>query len=264
MKNKILLFVMMVGASLSMFSCKKDGDNNNNNNGPGTATVTMRLTDAPGDYDHVYVDIQQVVVTVEGSAAVTITPVRPGVYDLLDFANGVDTLLMESTIPAGKISQIRLVLGPNNSVVVDGTTYPMATPSAQESGLKLNLKETLVAGGAYTFWLDFDAGKSIVQTGNGAYKLKPVIRAYSAQTNGRLKGYVMPLTAMATVYAVAGTDTLSAIPDPNGFFMFSGMVDGTYTVIVEPGILGLQVYTQNNVAVTYGAETNLGTITLVP
>ena len=266
MKTKILLLVMMMGVALSMNSCKKDGDsnNNNNNNGGGTAKVSMRLTDAPGDYDHVYVDIQQVVLTVEGSAAVTVAPIRPGIYDLLDFANGVDTLLMEATVPAGKVSQIRLVLGNNNSVVVNGASYDLGTPSAQESGLKLNLKETLVAGGAYTFWIDFDAGKSIVQTGNGAYKLKPVIRAYSAQTNGRLKGYIMPLNAMATVYAIQGTDTLSAIPDANGFFMFSGMVDGTYTVYVEPGLLGLQAYTQTNVQVTYGAETNIGTITLIP
>lgn len=254
--------MIVMGAVLSMYSCKKDKDDNNTNG--GTAKLTMRLTDAPANYDHVYIDIQEVVVTVEGSAAVSVVPVRPGIYDLLDFSNGVDTLLMEATVPAGAVSQIRLVLGNNNSVVIDGETYPMSTPSAQESGLKLNLKETLVAGGAYTFWIDFDAGKSIVQTGNGGYKLKPVIRAYSAQTNGRIKGYIQPLNALATVYAVYGTDTLSAIPDANGFFMFSGLAEGSYTIIVEPALLGLQVYTETNVQVSYGAETNLGVITLQP
>lgn len=263
MKMRILPFVLLIASVVSLHSCKKD-NNNNNNNADGTARVSMRLTDGPAEYDHVYIDIQQVVVTMEGSSAVTVAPIRPGIYDILDFANGVDTLLMEATVPVGKVSQIRLVLGNNNTVVIDGTSYPLGTPSAQESGLKLNLKETLVANGAYTFWLDFDAGKSIVQTGNGAYKLKPVIRAYSALTNGRIKGYVMPLNAMATVYAINGIDTLSAIPDVNGFFMFSGLTEANYTILVEPGILGLQAYTQTNVAVTYGTEVNLNTITLMP
>jgi hypothetical protein len=261
--KKILLPVVLLCASIfSLQSCKKDKDDTTNNN--GTAKVSMRLTDGPAAYDHVYIDIQQVVVTMEGSAAVTVVPIRPGIYDLLDFSNGVDTLLAEATVPAGKVSQIRLVLGSNNSVVVDGTSYPMSTPSAQESGLKLNLKETLVANGVYTFWLDFDAGKSIVQTGNGAYKLKPVIRAYSELTNGKIKGYILPLNAMATVYAIQGTDTLSAIPDANGYFMFGGMAEGSYTIWVEPGILGLQAYTMTSVQVSYGVYTDLGIITLVP
>lgn len=261
MKKLFLPVVLLCAAIFSFQSCKKDDDNPNNS---GTAKVSMRLTDGPANYDHVYIDIQQVVVTMEGSAAVTVVPIRPGIYDLLDFSNGADTLLAEANVPAGKVSQIRLVLGENNSVVVDGTSYPMSTPSAQESGLKLNLKETLEAGGSYTFWLDFDAGKSIVQTGNGGYKLKPVIRAYSALTNGQIKGYVLPLNAMATVYAIQGTDTLSAIPGPNGFFMFGGMAEGTYTIWIEPGILGLQAYTATNVQVSYGVVTDLGTITLIP
>lgn len=263
MKKILLLPVLLCAAIFTMQSCKKDKDNDVDTKG-GTATVSMRLTDAPGVYDHVYIDIQQVVITMEGSSAVTVAPIRPGIYDILQFSNGIDTLLMETTVPTGKVSQIRLVLGPNNSVVVDGTTHAMSTPSAQESGLKLNLKETLVAGGVYTFWLEFDASKSIVQTGNGGYKLKPVIRAYSALTDGRIKGYVMPLNAFATVYAINGTDTLSAIPDATGFFMFGGMTEATYTIWVQPGILGLQPYTTGNVQVTYGAETNLGTITLLP
>lgn len=261
--KKILAPVLFCCMLLATQACKKDKNDDVNTTG-GTAKVAMRLTDGPGDYDHVYVDIQQVVITMEGSSAITVALIRPGVYDLLEFSNGIDTLLMETTVPAGKVSQIRLVLGSNNSVVINGASYDLGTPSAQESGLKLNLKETLVANGSYTFWLDFDAGKSIVQTGNGAYKLKPVIRAYSELTNGRVKGYIMPLQAMATVYAIVGNDTLSAIPDANGFFMFGGLAEGTYTLWVEPGILGLQPYTMANVQVSYGVETNVGVITLLP
>jgi len=262
--KKIAIVAAIALAAFST-SCKKSDNNNGTNNSNGTAQVSMHLTDGPGVYDHIYLDVQQIEVTMNGSAAVTLTPVRQGIYDILQFRNGLDTLLARAAVPAGTVAQIRLILGSNNSIVVNGTSYPLNTPSAQESGLKLNLNQTFTAGGSYDIWLDFDAAKSIVQTGNGSYKLKPVVRAYSALTNGRIKGYVLPLTAMATVYAIQGTDTMAAIPNTaDGYFMFSGLADGTYTIMVDPGVSTLQIYTKTNVAVSYGVITDLGTITLLP
>jgi len=241
-------------------SCKKD-----NNNSQGTARVNFHLTDGPGPYDAVYVDIQQVEVHSDISGWVTLTPVHPGIYNLLDFSNGMDTLLCAADIPAGKISQMRLVLGANNTVVVNGTAYSMATPSAQESGLKLNLNDNFNAGGSYDVWIDFDAGRSILQTGNGQYKLKPVIRAYSAATNGKIKGIVLPVSAGAMVYAINGTDTLSAIPDASGNFAICGLSNTTYDVWIDaPLTSGLQDQFLTGINVTFGTTTNIGTIILVP
>ncbi|MBN8670151.1 MAG: DUF4382 domain-containing protein [Chitinophagales bacterium] len=247
--------------SATLYSCKKDDKTNQS---AQTARVNMHLTDAPADYDAVYIDIQSVEVTMEGSAAITIPTIRPGVYDLLKFKNGMDTLLARADIPAGKISQMRLVLGVNNSVVVDGKTYAMNTPSAQESGLKLNLKQEFAAGGSYDVWLDFDAAKSIVETGSGKFQLKPVIRAYSALTDGRVKGYVLPGTALATVYLTDGVNTYAAIPAADGFFMFAGIPEGTYSVTLDASLVTFTDVTINNVQVKYGATVDLGVTTLVP
>ncbi len=253
--------MLLCATIFSFYSCKKSSNSGTN---PGTTSqVSMHLTDDPANYDHVYLDIQQVAVTMSGSSAVTLTPIRQGIYDILQFKNGLDVLLLKTDIPAGSVSQIRLVLGNNNSVVVSGVSYPLSTPSAQESGVKLNLNQTFVAGGAYDIWIDFDAGKSILKTGNGAYKLKPVIRAYSTTTLGKIKGYVLPLNAYATVYAINGTDTASAIPDAaDGFFAINGLAAATYQVWINPGIIILQPYSLPNVQVVYGVETNIGTITL--
>ncbi|MCB0699362.1 MAG: DUF4382 domain-containing protein [Chitinophagales bacterium] len=179
-KNFLKATIAVIATSFLFTACKKE-ETNTNVQPTATAKVNFHLTDAPADYDAVYIDIQQVEVTMEGSAAVTLTPVRPGVYNLLDFRNGLDTLLLRADLPAGKISQMRLILGKNNSVVVNGQTHAMTTPSGQQSGLKLNLKEEFKAGGSYDVWIDFDAGSSIVVTGNGKYMLKPVIRAFSAR-----------------------------------------------------------------------------------
>jgi hypothetical protein len=260
--KKILLASSMAILMGSVFltSCSKDDDNNNT---AGKATVNMHLTDGPADYDAIYLDIQSVEVTMAGSNAVTLTPINPGLYDILEFSNGMDTLLLKASLPAGTINQIRLILGPNSSIVVNGVTHPLNTPSAQESGVKLNLNQTLVANGAYDFWIDFDASKSILQTGNGTYKLKPVVRAYSALTNGMIKGYALPLAALTTVYAINGLDTFSAIPDPiNGYFLISGLPAGSYNVLLDAGVLPFTDSMINNVSVTYGNQTDLGTITL--
>lgn len=256
------LFALLIGASaVTVTSCSKGIDDDNSTS--GKATVNMRLTDAPADYEHVYVDIQKVEVTMQGSSAVELTPIRPGVYDLLDFSNGVDTLLLTTDLPTGNIEQIRLVLGTNNSVVVGGQSYPMTTPSGQTSGVKLNLNQSLQANQSYDFWIDFDAGKSVHETGNGKYMLKPVIRAYSALTNGKIKGVALPLSALVTVYAINGTDTFSAIPEvTTGGYAFAGLPAGSYSVMLDAGVVSFVDTTVTNVQVQYGTTTDLGTILL--
>jgi hypothetical protein len=263
MKKIMILPIMILATTVSFYSCKKK--DSTTTPAATTAQMNMHLTDGPSVYDNVYLDIQQVEITMSGSAAVTYAPFRKGVYDIMKFRNGLDTLLMQTTLPTGTISQIRLILGSNNSIVVDGVAYALNTPSAQESGVKLNLNQTMVANGVYDIWVDFDAAKSIVLTGAGVYKLKPVISAYSASVNGRIKGYILPLNAKATVYAINGTDTVTAIPNSvDGYFRISGLSAATYRLWVSPGILGLQVYNQTNIQVNAGTEVTVGTVTLLP
>lgn len=272
-QNRKLITGAIFTAVMALFAfaaCNKKVDDsgldptNNNPSGEGKATVNFHLTDGPADYDAVYIDIQQVEVTMEGEAAVTLAPVRPGVYNLLEFRNGLDTLLVNGAVlPPGKVGQIRLILGSNNSVVVDGQSYDMKTPSAQESGLKLNLQEEFKAGGAYDVWVDFDAGKSIVETGNGKFILKPVVRAYTSLTDGRIKGYVQPVAAGVTVYATNGVETYSAIPQPDGYYQFVGLPEGNYDVTFDAAVVTFIDVTVNDVNVTYGQTIDLGTTTLV-
>jgi hypothetical protein len=167
-----------------------------------TARLEVRLTDAPGDYQEVNIDIQSVEVhSSEGNqnSGWTTLDVEEGVYNILELTNGLDALLATAELPVGRISQIRLILGDNNSVKIDGVTHPLSTPSAQQSGLKLNLQAELTEGITYTITLDFDAARSIVEKGNGTYSLKPVIRALETATSGSIKGTVNPLAAAPAV-----------------------------------------------------------------
>lgn len=251
MKKIQIAAVLLVFSSMLLFACKKDDDAQN-------ASVQFRLTDAPGNYDAVYIDIQQIEIKA-GENSQLLTLARPGIYNLLDFTNGLDTLMADASVPAGRLNQVRLILGSNNSVVVDGVNYPLATPSAQQSGLKLNVQYDLNPGVAYVYTLDFDAGRSIVQQGNGGYSLKPVIRVQTNAINGAIRGDANPDSAAVYVMAISGTDTFGTIPKPNGQFLIGGLNSGSYQVIVQ-GRDVLGDITINSVGVTTGNVTDLGVI----
>lgn len=258
--KKMTVAGMLLSGTLLLSACSKDGNNNNGN----TARVDFRLTDAPGTYESVLVDVQEIRVHTDVNGWETLPLIRPGVYNLLDLNNGIDTLMCHADLPVGKISQIRLILGANNSIVDNNIIYPLETPSAMQSGLKFNVHQDLEAGKAYTMWLDFDAGKSIVKTGDGDYKLKPVVRAYTDLTNGSIEGTVLPLAANAYVYAVNGAnDTFTAIPNFDGYFKFCGLPEGTYEVVFDADDLTPYVdFTMTGVSVTFGNITSVGNVVL--
>src|ERR1700722_8978348 len=77
--------------------------------------VSLYLTDGPGFFDKVLIDIRSVQVLVDTCSNSSRfrhdtcnvwepLNVTPGIYDLLSLRNGSDTLLAGSTIPAGEIS----------------------------------------------------------------------------------------------------------------------------------------------------------------
>lgn len=250
-KMKIFAFIfalLVIGGA-----CKKD----NVEVEPGVTPVYVRITDAPGNFQQVNIDIIGVEFKGDNGTTVNLN-VNAGIYNLLDFVNGVDTLIAGGNFPSGTLSQIRLILGANNTVMDDSVMYPLSTPSAMQSGLKLNVHTTLTAGVAYNLLLDFDAGQSIVNTGNGEYILKPVIRVLDVAMSGPIHGSVSPPAALpATASATDGTNTYTTITDSTGSFLLVGIPAGTYSVEIAPQPPYMPM-TITNVVVTVGNMTELG------
>lgn len=256
------VFAAALLATTLLTACNKNTDAPMNKR---SAKLTLRLADAPAQYQAVYVDIQKVEVNIDDLGWYAIIPAHSTIFNLMDFRNGIDALLCEADIPAGHMSQIRVVLGSQNSVVIKDASYPLSTPSAMQSGLKLKVSQQLNADSSYTVWLDFDAQKSIVENGKNDYSLKPVIRTYNQLTDGRIKGYLLPLSTYSSVEAILGADTFRTIPAKDGRYMLCGLPEGNYTVRFE-GAVGSTLSTSivTNVAVKYGLIKDLGTITLLP
>ncbi len=166
MKKSIFLLAAFAMA-MGFVACKKDADQ---------TTLRIRLTDGPGDYQQVNVDIREIrVKTSQDTAEWLSLQTNLGIYNLLDFQNGIDTLLAYGPVPAVTLKEVRFILGPNNSVMLDSVLYPLETPSAQQSGLKVKIDKDL-AQDINTILLDFDAAESVKAQGNGTFKLHPVIR----------------------------------------------------------------------------------------
>ncbi|MBT8327504.1 MAG: DUF4382 domain-containing protein [Bacteroidia bacterium] len=254
MRNLLLVAVGLT--ILGVVSCKENVEMS-----PDKATLAFRLTDAPCDYDNLFIDVQGIEIHSDSNGWESLTPFNSGVYDILELTNGLDTLLCQVDLPAGTVSQIRLMLGENNSLVTGGTSYDLKTPSAQQSGLKLNLHKELLAGTSYTVWLDFDACKSIVQKGNGGYSLKPVIRVFSDSTDGKLKGVIMPDTISTQVHVIQNSDTITSIPNNDGSFVVCGL-DGTYDVLVESFHTNYNDSMISSVSVGFGEIVDLDTVRL--
>jgi hypothetical protein len=243
---------------LSLFSCSDDSK---------YARLEVRLTDAPGDYEEVNINIQGVQVHAEDGeqgGGWKSLDINSGMYNLLELTNGLDTLLGTIELPAGKVSQVRLILGDGNNLKMNGATIPLKTPSAQQSGLKVNVNATLVEGITYTILLDFDVARSVVKAGNsGIYILKPVIRGIAEATTGAVAGSLSNPDAKAAVYAIAGADTLgTSYANDEGKFMIKGLAAGGYTISFSPAE-GFLIDDIDDVSVNLGQVTDLGEVEVV-
>lgn len=217
---------------------------------PGTLGVSM--TDAPAcGYDAVNVTVRAVRVHQSSSAGesdggwVTITLPTPKKINLLNLTNGVLEELGQTSLAAGHYTQLRLVLDPNNgnsmanSVILtttptNTTEISLDTPSAVQSGIKLTNQFEVLSNQRVDLVLDFDACKSIVTKGSGAYALKPVITVIPTVLNG-IDGYVNTSLLSSNVMVSAqqnGVVVRSTVPDTTGKFTLARLVPGNYDVVI--------------------------------
>ncbi len=265
--NNLKKLALVCILSFAFVSC---GNDDSSSPAQGNSQISVKLMDAPGDFEHVYIDVVDVMVKVndasdDESSWQSLNAINTGIYDLLELTGGVNVLLVDDfEVLSGTLNQIRLVLGENNSVVIDGETFPLNTPSAQQSGLKIQVNTTLLPNIAYTFLLDFDVDESIVLAGNsGNINLKPVIRASVEASTGTISGSILPLGVQTEITATNGIETISAYADVDGNFMLVGLSPGIYTVTIDPDpVSGLVSTVIENVEVTLESNTNLGLITL--
>ncbi|MET0351849.1 MAG: DUF4382 domain-containing protein [Rhizobacter sp.] len=260
------------------------GGNTGGGGGIGGTGGTMRLsiTDAPAcGYDTVHVTIERVRVHPSATAAdgdtgwseIVLSPARR--IDLLTLTNGVLADLGDIVLPAGRYTQVRLVLADNAASGVPanavrptgGAETALTTPSAQQpGGLRLTTAIDVVEGRLAEAVLDFDACKSIVRRGGaGQFNLKPVVSVIPVRSadgdrlipSQRVTGYLDPsVAAGATVSAqLDGVPVKATVPDPSGRFVLYPVPVGTYDLVVTAP--GRVVAVVSGVPVSASSETRV-------
>lgn len=166
---------LVLGLAVLAFACN-DSDDLTPTRSEGSSFITINLTDAPGDYEEVNIDLKSIRAQLSDSSWVDFTT-NAGIYDLLKLQNGIDTTIVKDSLSKGTvITQLRLILGDSNSVLVDSAYYDLKVPSGSTSGFKILFSDSLSTD-SLNITLDFDAEKSVVQQGNqNRYLLKPVVK----------------------------------------------------------------------------------------
>lgn len=281
-------------AAIGLAACS-NGGSGSTSSASGSGTAAFAVSDAPscgGQFTSAVVDVTSVSAIGPDGATHTLSLPAPGQsIDLLQQVNGQVANLGALTLGAGTYSQIRLQLATNpsgnsgtpvNYVTKpnDPTLYPLTTPSAQESGYKVQGSFTVGAGQSPEIVLDFNACRSIVTAGNsGKFLLKPVIQAASNLTTGGITGTAAP-GSMIFAEDAKGIIYKTTVADPTtGNFTLSQLaptVSGapTYNVVVvppQPAASAPPLLTSDvpdivfGVPVTAGALTNLtGTFPVIP
>jgi len=275
-------FVFAILTALVLAACGGGGGGGiggTGSNDMGTLHVVM--TDAPAcGYDAVNITVDRVRVHQSSSAVdgdtgwseIVLNPARR--INLLSLANGVLEDLGQTALPAGTYTQLRLVLAANdaahplaNSVAPSGgSETALTTPSAQQSGIKLNVNIAVAADKVADVALDFDACKSVVKRGaSGQYNLKPVIAVTPLLSDAGLRvvGYVDPLIALGSTtisLQQGGVPVKSTVPDATGQFTLYPVPTGTYDLVVTAA--GRVTAVMTGVPVVTTAYTHVNTTAL--
>lgn len=210
--------------------------------GSETAQVSLVLTDAPGDVDSVWVEIDEIYLQGGGGRVTLLSPGDAeglGLVELTQLAGTTLDLVTDVTIPAGNYGQLRFVIDgavletEDGDVFTYNATHPhgatatgsLTCPSCSTTGIKVLLPGDVanLEGGSHILLLDFDVSQSFGHpTGmTTGWVMHPVIRGAELQFSGAVHGTVdvardvggNPLVTIPECPAGTPRDITSFVPE---------------------------------------------------
>ena len=178
-----LLMTLVVGS----IGCDTTGNHDNSLN-EETGRFRLLLTDAPFPFDLVdstNVTITRIeVVSDADSLGKMVISTDTMEFNLLDLQDGVTVTLVDTLLPAGNYSQLRLLVERARIILKDRSEFDLKIPSGSSSGIKILLSGLEIVPDSLTeVVLDFDVSKSFIVQGNPdtpagikGFIFKPVIK----------------------------------------------------------------------------------------
>ncbi|HEY1039936.1 MAG TPA: DUF4382 domain-containing protein [Bacteroidia bacterium] len=273
MKTKILALATF---ALTLFaSCQKDDTAIPTNPSGGTSNakgaMNVKMTDAPGNYAAMNVEITKVeVMSAQTGSWIELNNQTQHV-SVLDLNNGVETsLASNTTMDAGMYTKVRLTFGGDNRLTLHAgtngssseTTVTMSYPGTKEIVIDINSQVT--AGGSSTVVLDFNVAKSVTEFA-GQYIIAPVITKIEDAETG-VRGRFSSAVHAAIIVEGQGYH-YATYANGTANFLVRGVKPGTYKVTVLPTPAQIasgmpSEFSVQNVVVTRGSIKDMGTINM--
>lgn len=97
--------------------------------------------------------------------------------DFLKLSEGILAELSDISLEEGKYNQVRLLLGEENAILIDGSPHPLIIPSGTETGVKLNLNFDIEENLQTEIKIDIRTDQSVVTAGS-TFILRPTYNAF--------------------------------------------------------------------------------------
>ena len=260
----------LLALGLAIIGCGGGGDDGTTGSG-GRGTMNVRLADAlDPTITALVINVTRVEANVDGGWQSI--PVQETEVDLLDLVKN-DILLATGDVPAGHYNQVRVFI--DSATVTDSEgTHNVTIPSSEQTGIKLNVNADIEPNQIVTLLLDFNVDKSLIKTGSGVYKLKPVIPVVVKVLSGTITGMVhdsagavAPDTHVRAIYTGGGnypdTEVNTNYTLDDGTFKLWALLPGTYTLEFSRTVgETTETKTVEGVVVTANSNTDVGMVML--
>ncbi len=237
MKTIKLLTLTLFAGSMAFTSCKKDTDENGNE----PKTMKVRMTDSPGDYEKLEVEIASIEAYSDKRGWVMLES-NSQMVSVLTLTNGAETTLVNETkIKSGTYTKLRFTFGSDNKVWINTeatlggsfiTTEFSLALSSPEKQYEVEIDNEVDGSLGANILVDFDVANSIKGELTGVLTLDPQMTVIKDEKTG-IMGEVEGSENVA-VMAEGNGETYSTYTNENGEFMMRGMVAGSYKITFMP------------------------------
>lgn len=255
--KRILLLMLLGGVGFTMQACKKNKE-------VAQGKMEVRMTDSPGDFVALNVQIMKIEAYLDNSGWVVLNETTKEI-NVLDLTNGAEvTISNATTVQPGLYTKLRLTFSGESSLTINGASGPntvgLSFNSNYSHQVEIPVHCQVNSGITSSILLDFNVALSVKQNNQG-YELNPVVTEIvnpETGVQGHLDG-----TTQAAVILSNGSSNFSTYVNNKGYFMIRGVPDGTYLLKIEgkqSGDAALFQKSIQNVTISEGQIKSLGTI----
>ncbi|MDR7128499.1 hypothetical protein J2X69_000831 [Algoriphagus sp. 4150] len=233
MKKLYFYFIPIV--SVLFFASCEDPDSS------PKALLNVILVDAPAKWDSVFVEIEGVDIDIlvggrEAQIRTFFLEYKSGNkrIKVSELVGGNQLLIGRSELPAGQITNAKIILGENHSMFLKDKRFELKLSDPSENEISLPTSITMEQGISYDLILDLDLEKSIIQVSESplTYGLDPYFTLIEGVGSGKLSGVLKPLTLYPALTITGEKGTFSTHTDASGKYVFR-VPEGFYNVQIS-------------------------------